>query len=89
MVQDARVVCGPDLGAGRLNSGVQLAFIPVYNPQDEGNRDTMASTKAFPENNYAISAKIERFSTGGRLVKIHKWVKGNASCGHFKTSGTL
>jgi glycerophosphoryl diester phosphodiesterase len=72
-----------------FHSAVKLAFIPVYNPADHNNLDTIASIKAFAQINYTISAEIEKQSTGEKLEAIRRWVKGNISEGHFKTSGTL
>lgn len=46
-------------------SGVQLAFIPVYNPIDEVHFDTAASLEGFLRTNYTISAEVELFSPGG------------------------
>ncbi|KAJ9645524.1 hypothetical protein H2204_001104 [Knufia peltigerae] len=71
-------------------SGVQLAFIPVYNPIDEVHFDTMASLDAFGKTNYTISAEIELFSTDGPLQAIQTRVddlKKSPEDSMFQTSG--
>ncbi len=75
-------------------SGVQLAFIPVYNPIDEVHFDTMASLDAFLETNYTISAEIELFSPKGplqalqdRIMALKSGSGKGASTSKFQTSG--
>jgi len=51
-------------------SGLQIAHIPVYQPNDEKGFDVIASMNAFAEKNYTISAEIERRSTGGPLQEL-------------------
>ncbi|KAF2440406.1 PLC-like phosphodiesterase [Karstenula rhodostoma CBS 690.94] len=71
-------------------SGVQLAFIPVYDPSMQEEMDTLASLKAFSQTNYTISAEIELRSTDGVLQDLLDYVKGNQSTNvKFKTAGTF
>jgi hypothetical protein len=73
-----------------FSSGVQLAFIPVYDPFMEADMDTLASLKAFSQTNYTISAEIELRSTDGVLQDLLHYVKGNQSTNvKFKTAGTF
>lgn len=72
-------------------SGVQLAFLPVYNPADESEWDTLASLKGFLATNYTISAEIEKFATGAPLQTLQDYVQEEAVSGggNFHSSGTL
>ena len=53
-------------------SGIQLAYIPVYQPADVGFWDQMAGLKGFLQTNYTISAEIELEPTDGlcRVCRI-------------------
>ena len=51
-------------------SGVRLAHIPVYQPSDEADFDTIASVEAFGRTNYTISAEIEMRSNKGPLSSL-------------------
>ncbi|KAL1611946.1 hypothetical protein SLS60_000169 [Paraconiothyrium brasiliense] len=71
-------------------SGVQLAFIPVYDPAMEDEMDTLASLKAFSQTNYTISAEIELRSTNGVLQDLLDYVKSTQSTNvKFRTAGTF
>lgn len=73
-----------------FNSGVQLAFIPVYDPAMESQMDTLASLQAFSQTNYTISAEVELRSTDGILQNLLDYVKGNQSTNvRFNSAGTF
>ncbi|EME50001.1 hypothetical protein DOTSEDRAFT_118724 [Dothistroma septosporum NZE10] len=73
-----------------LKEGVRLAYIPVYNPDDEGEWDTLEGVKAFAKTNYTISAEIEMRATGGLLQKLLDYVERDEMDGAiFRTSGTF
>ena len=55
-----------------FQSGVQLAFIPVYSP--EYNFDQLTSVKLFSETNYTISIEVELMSTAGLLQDVLDYV---------------
>lgn len=73
-----------------FRSGIQLAYIPVYNPIDEARWDTLGGLKGFLGTNYTISAEIELYSPDGPLQELHDYVQGLEN-GHeaFRTSGIL
>ncbi|ETN42698.1 uncharacterized protein HMPREF1541_01856 [Cyphellophora europaea CBS 101466] len=69
-------------------SGIQLAYIPVYNSGDMEEWDVLASMKAFAKTNYTISAEINMKSTDGPLRPLKDWVEDEASDdAAFRTSG--
>jgi hypothetical protein len=69
---------------------VRLAYIPVYNPIDEVNFDTLASLKTFAQTNYTISAEIELYSVDGPLQSLQDYVLASEGVDKtFKTSGIL
>ncbi|KIX08191.1 uncharacterized protein Z518_02847 [Rhinocladiella mackenziei CBS 650.93] len=70
-------------------SGIQLAFIPVYNPNDEVHFDTLASLQGFLKTNYTISAEIELYSPNGPLQALQDHVATLQPGGNsmFRTSG--
>ena len=77
-------------------NGVQLAFIPVYNPIDEVHFDVSDSLEAFLKTNYTISAEVELYSPNGPLQGLQDRItalkKENASSAtasgvEFRTSG--
>ena len=71
-------------------NGIQLAFIPVYDPSMQKEMDTLASLKAFSQTNYTISAEIELRSTDGVLQDLLDYVKSNQSTNiKVKTTGTF
>ncbi|EUC30370.1 hypothetical protein COCCADRAFT_28717 [Bipolaris zeicola 26-R-13] len=71
-------------------NGIQLAFIPVYDPSMQKGMDTLASLKAFSQTNYTISAEIELRSTDGVLQDLVDYVKSSQSTNiNVKTTGTL
>ncbi|KAL4887611.1 PLC-like phosphodiesterase [Aspergillus karnatakaensis] len=71
-------------------SGIQLAYIPVYNPDDVEEWDTLAGLKGFLETNYTISAEIELKSTDGPLQELLDHVQNDATkCDAFRTAGTF
>ncbi|KAF4819513.1 hypothetical protein CGCSCA5_v004379 [Colletotrichum siamense] len=69
-------------------SGTQLAYIPVYNPEDEASWDTLTSLKEFASTNYTISAEIEVYSTGAPLQPLQDYIVQNGTeQDTFRTSG--
>ncbi|KAE9573386.1 hypothetical protein CGMCC3_g10555 [Colletotrichum fructicola] len=71
-------------------SGIQLAYIPVYNPEDEASWDTLTSLKEFASTNYTISAEIEVYSTGAPLQPLQDYIVHNGTeQDTFRTSGIL
>jgi glycerophosphoryl diester phosphodiesterase len=72
-------------------NGVKISYIPVYNPIDEVNFDTLASLKGFMKTNYTISAEIELYSNRGPLQGLLDHVEGfeGESEETFNTSGIL
>ena len=72
-------------------NGVHLSYIPVYNPEDEAEWDTLGSLKAFGQTNYTISAEIELRSTGGTLQALLDHVQDEETNTNktFSTAGTL
>jgi glycerophosphoryl diester phosphodiesterase len=70
-----------------FNSGIQLAFIPVYDPAYENDFDQLASMRKFAATNYTISAEIELRSVGGPIQDLLDETKGNGSS--IRTAGTL
>ncbi|KAK1993241.1 PLC-like phosphodiesterase [Colletotrichum falcatum] len=71
-----------------FDSGVQLAYIPVYNPEDETSWDTLASLKEWARTNYTISAEFEMYSTGAPLQNLQDYITHNATeTDAFRTSG--
>lgn len=70
-----------------FNNGIQLAFIPVYDPGYEDDFDQLASLRQFAKTNYTISAEIELRSVGGPVQDLLDETKnGNIS---IRTAGTL
>lgn len=57
-----------------LASGVRLAYIPVYQPADEGKWDMMSSLKAFARANYTISSEFEMKAATGPLAQLQEYV---------------
>jgi hypothetical protein len=70
-----------------FNSGIQLAFIPVYDPAYEDDFDQLASMRKFAATNYTISAEIELRSVDGPIQYLLEETKGNSSS--IRTAGTL
>lgn len=71
-------------------SGVQLAYIPVYNPGDVGHWDQMTGLKDFMKTNYTISAEIELYSTDGLMQDLLDHVEHQQTPGAtFNTSGVF
>ncbi|GJC78111.1 hypothetical protein ColLi_00949 [Colletotrichum liriopes] len=69
-------------------SGVNLAYIPVYNPEDDASWDTLESLKEWAKTNYTISAEIEVYSTGAPLQDLQNYILHNGTdMGTFRTSG--
>lgn len=70
-----------------FNNGIQLAFVPVYDPAYEDDFDQLESLRKFAETNYTISAEIELRSVGGPIQNLLDETKnGNIS---IRTAGTL
>jgi hypothetical protein len=70
-----------------FKSGIQLAFIPVYDPGYEDDFDQLASMKQFATTNYTISAEIELRSVGGPTQNLLNEMKSDNSS--LRTAGTL
>jgi hypothetical protein len=74
-------------------NGLEIAYIPVYNPVDEVNFDTLGSLQAFMKTNYTISAEIELYSKDGPLQNLLNYVEGRDQEANnndrFRTSGIL
>jgi hypothetical protein len=70
-----------------FRSGVQLAFIPVYDPRNADKFDQLASMKQFAATNYTISAQINLKSVGGPVQSLIDETKSIGS--PLKTAGTL
>ncbi|KAK1594240.1 PLC-like phosphodiesterase [Colletotrichum navitas] len=69
-------------------SGVQLAYIPVYNPEDETSWNTLESLREWAKTNYTISAEFEIYSTGAPLQNLQDYIILNATVtDSFSTSG--
>ncbi|KAK2046459.1 hypothetical protein LZ31DRAFT_613994 [Colletotrichum somersetense] len=69
-------------------SSVQIAYIPVYNPEDETLWDTLESLKEWAKTNYTISAEFEIYSTGAPLQNLQDYIIHNATkTDTFRTSG--
>jgi glycerophosphoryl diester phosphodiesterase len=70
-----------------FHSGIQLAFIPVYDPAYEDDFDQLASMRKFAATNYTISAEIELRSVDGPIQDLLDETKSNGSS--IRTAGTL
>jgi hypothetical protein len=70
-----------------FNSGIQLAFIPVYDPAYEDDFDQLASMRKFAATNYTISTEIELRSVGGPIQDLLDETKSDHSS--IRTAGTL
>ncbi|KAK2063610.1 hypothetical protein LY76DRAFT_612862 [Colletotrichum caudatum] len=71
-----------------FTSGVQIAYIPVYNPEDETSWDTLESLKEWAKTNYTVSAESEIYSTGAPLQNLQDYITHNAiKTVTFRTSG--
>jgi glycerophosphoryl diester phosphodiesterase len=70
-----------------FHSGIQLAFIPVYDPAYEDEFDQLASMRKFAATNYTISAEIELRSVDGPIQNLLDETKSNGSS--IRTAGTL
>lgn len=69
-------------------NGIQLAYIPVYNPDDVEDFDAFEGLKKFAKTNYTISAEIGLRSTDGPLQEFMDYIQdGKAEA--FETAGTL
>jgi glycerophosphoryl diester phosphodiesterase len=68
-------------------SGIQLAFIPVYQISYEADLDQLASMRKFAATNYTISAQIGMRSTGGQLQNLLSETKSTAN--PIRTAGTF
>ncbi|KAM0702488.1 hypothetical protein Q7P35_009916 [Cladosporium inversicolor] len=70
-----------------FRSGVQLAFVPVYDPRNANKFDQLASMKQFAATNYTISAMINLKSVGGPVQSLLDETKSIHSA--LKTAGTF
>lgn len=68
-------------------SGIQLAFIPVYDAAYDDDFNQLGSLKMFAETNYTISAEVELRSIGGSIQDLLDYTK-DGSCS-IRTAGTL
>jgi hypothetical protein len=68
-------------------SGIQLAFIPVYQINYEKDLDQLASMRKFATTNYTISAQIGMRSTGDQLQNMLDETKNTDSS--IRASGTF
>ncbi|KAK3674327.1 hypothetical protein LTR78_005796 [Recurvomyces mirabilis] len=73
-----------------LASGIQLAFIPVYDPAYEAQFSQLASMKLFAETNYTIGFEVELRNTGGPTQELLDFAKSRGrSAGTFYAPGDL
>lgn len=72
-------------------TGVNIHYIPVYNPEDEASWDTLGGLKKFAQTNYTISAEIELRGIGGPLQNLLDHVRSTTNRRNetFNTAGTL
>lgn len=71
-------------------SGIQLAFIPVYNTDDAEDFDLLESVGAWAATNYTISLEVNMKSNSSALNSIKDWLRGPESEDtSFRTSGVL
>jgi hypothetical protein len=70
-----------------FRSGIQLAFIPVYDPRNAGKFDQLDSMRKFAATNYTISTQIKLKNVGGPVQKLMDERK-SVDC-RLKTAGTL
>lgn len=70
-----------------FRSGVQLAFVPAYDPRNAHKFDQLASLKKFAATNYTISTLINLKSVGGPVQRLLDETKSIGS--PLKTAGTL
>jgi len=70
-----------------FKSGIQLAFIPVYDAAYEDDFDQLASMRKFAATNYTISAEIELRSVDGPIQDLLDEI--NSNDGSIHTAGTL
>jgi hypothetical protein len=68
-------------------SGIQLAFIPVYDAGYDDDFDQLASAQLFSQTNYTISFEIELRSTGAPLQELLDYTRKESSV--IRTAGTL
>lgn len=71
-----------------FSNGIKLAYIPVYNPDDEREWDALGGLKAFAKTNYTISAEIGLRSAGAPLQDLMDYVQDGKAEG-FSTTGNL
>lgn len=74
-----------------FKNNISLTLLPVYQPADARDWDTMASIEAFQGTNYTISSEIELQSRGGPLQRELELVLGSREEGNvsFDTAGIL
>ncbi|KAK1988480.1 PLC-like phosphodiesterase [Colletotrichum cereale] len=58
-------------------SGIQLATIPIYYPEDETSWDTLGSLRKWATTNYTISVELEMCSTGAPLQNLQDYIVHN------------
>jgi hypothetical protein len=71
-------------------SGIELAFIPVYNTEDAEEFDLLESVSAWADTNYTVSVEVNMRSNTSALNDIKDWLRGPVSeAARFRTSGVL
>ncbi|KAK5744546.1 hypothetical protein LTR17_001940 [Elasticomyces elasticus] len=70
-----------------FQSGIKLAFIPVYDAGYIDDFDQLASAKLFSETNYTISFEVELRNTGGPIQDILDFTRDMNSV--IRTAGTF
>lgn len=71
-----------------FRNNISLALLPVYQPADTWQWDTMSSIRAFQKTNYTISAEIDMRSTNGPLQEELDLVKARSAPGAtFNSTG--
>jgi hypothetical protein len=70
-------------------SGIQLAYIPVYNHADVEDWDVVEAMRAYQEANYTISAEVNMYSANGSLQPLHSAIEASNSSSSFSTSGVF
>lgn len=70
-----------------FRSGIQLAFIPVYDVIYVDDFDQLASAKLFGQTNYTISLEVESRNTGGPIQDVFDYTRDSGS--PIRTAGVL
>ncbi|TKA73468.1 hypothetical protein B0A55_05956 [Friedmanniomyces simplex] len=70
-----------------FRSGIQLAFIPVYDPKYVDKFDQLASAKLFSQTNYTISLEVGLRNVGGPIQDVLDFTRDPNS--PVRTAGTF